>query len=880
LDEVLDTLLQQMAKLIPYDTATVMLREAGSLVRVRASYDYYNGADLDRVEGVTFDALKNSIIYGLIFEEHSILIADTDQEPSWERPSSSKTRNWFGVPLIVGSDTIGLFSAGKKTPGFFTREQVQYAESLAAQAAVAIQNAHLHQQAQQHALELEERVAQRTAELTTTLQRTQALYQVARSVTNIQNPSTLLQIVADRVAEILPANRIQIYILNISQERVLDYFAGGPGKELSEPVSFAQLWQGLTGWVIREQKPAFSPNGIVDTRESDFTWQYRQEHRVGSVMVVPLRYQDEIFGTLTALNLPEERDFTQDDVELLRAMANQVSIAIENARLFQAHRESETRLRSVISSAPIMLWALDKDGIFTFAEGSHIVAKEFSLSEFVGKSYNEIFQARPQLIADARRALAGEHFTAVIQINHIIFEIRYTPILDQDSLVIGTVGVAIDITERKQAEETLRQRTAQLEGLRQLSLELMAELDLDTLLNSIVVRAQQLLNGDSGLLYLYRPDLDMLELTICHGEVRFPPNTRLKRGEGLSGKVWQEGKAIVQKDYWRWQGRLPNIEADIYADIIAIPIQWGRNFLGVLNVAVHDPDSDFDEDVELLELFAVQTAVAIYNAQLHEQIQSHAHEMEKRVVDRTRELSALNERLQEMDTLKSKLIDDVSHELRTPVTNIGLYLDLMERGAVEKRAHYTNVLRLQKNRLATLIEGIITISRLHKVPLKFIDVDLNLIIDQLLENQQTKIQNKGLSLSFKPETALPLIKGDVQQLADVIVKILENAIHYTDTGGIEISTNSEDDHICVQITDTGMGIPTDEIPHLFDHFYRGTQVAQLNIPGIGLGLTIAQEIITFHNGTIEVQSEPGVGSTFQIRLPIAKGVPNGRADQI
>ncbi|MCB8944312.1 MAG: tetratricopeptide repeat protein [Ardenticatenaceae bacterium] len=433
---------------------------------------------------------------------------------------------------------------------------------------------------------------------------------------------------------------------------------------------------------------------------------------------------------------------------------------------------------------------------------------------------------------------------------------------------LRTVALQNEVDERRKVEEELRKRTAQLEGLRHMSLELTAELELDTLLNSIVIRARELLKGDSGLLYLYRPELGALELTIRQGKSHIPLETRLKPDEGLSGKVWQQRRAIVQTDYWQWAGRISGLDVDASTAIVAVPIEWGGEFLGVLNVAVHDRKVEFAEDVELLEMFAVQTAVAIHNAQLHEQIQSHAHEMERRVAERTRELLAANERLQEIDTLKSKLIDHVSHELRTPVTNIGLYLDLMERGSVEKRQHYTHVLHTQKNRLAALIEGIITISRLHKLPLNLTQVNINNLIEQLLEKYQDIIHNKGLSLSFMPQASLPLINGDAEQLVVVFSKILDNAVNYTDTGGIQIVTTVQDEYACVQITDTGIGIPANEIPSLFDHFYRSKQVAQLNIPGIGLGLTIAKEIITFHGGSISVKSVLGKGATFSITLPL------------
>ena len=508
------------------------------------------------------------------------------------------------------------------------------------------------------------------------------------------------------------------------------------------------------------------------------------------------------------------------------------------------------------------------------AQQSHIAAELTKTHQALAEAY--------KIMGEAEKALA--HFEQFYAFEKKIFndeterkirnlEVAYRIQQAQKEAEIyqlKTVALQSEIDERKKVEEELRLRTAQLEGLRHISLELTAKLELDALLNSIVTIARDLLGGNSGLLYLYRPELDSLELAIRRGETHIPFGTRLKRGEGLSGKVWQKGKAIVQKDYWQWPGRISDIEVGVPVAVVAVPIEWGDEFFGVLNVALHDPDSQFSVNVELLELFAVQAAVAIYNAQLHRQIQTHAYEMERRVVERTRELSAANERLQEMDMLKSQLIDSVSHELRTPVTNISLYLDLMERGSVEKRQHYTHVLRAQNDRLATLIEGIIAISRLYKTPPNFSLVNLNQVLIQLLERQQTKIKDKNLALSFTPFASLPLINGDVGQLVNALTKILDNAVKYTELGSIEIATYVQEDSVCIQISDTGIGIATDEISYLFDHFYRGKQVAQLNIPGIGLGLTMAKEIVNLHGGEIIVESVLGERTVFWVTLPLQK----------
>jgi PAS domain S-box-containing protein len=693
---------------------------------------------------------------------------------------------------------------------------------------------------------------------------------VTQALTNIQNLPELLPDVVERVAEILPANRILLYLLDIEGMRTERFVVGGRGKSLSEEITFQELEEGLTGWVLREGKPAISPKSSRDPRESEATQQRRQRQLVGSAVVVPLHYREKILGTLTALNLPNEADFTEDDVALLTAVADQLAIAAQNAALFQALRESETRLLTVMRSAPLVLWVLDENGVFTFLEGQGLELLGVRPGEVIGRSITELFADVPQIIGDSQRTLVGESFVSTVLLNERVWEIRHEPISEKWGKVTGAIEVAVDITERSKTEFALRQRTAQLETLRQIGLELTAELGLNTLLESIVVRAVQLLGGDAGSLYLYRADEGVLELAIRQGEVAIPAKQKLRRGEGLPGQVWETGRAWTMQDYGRWQERTVAVNGESYAAIVAVPIKLGGEFLGVLNVGIHKESIGFDADEELLGLFATQVAVAIHNARLHEQIQGYATQLEQRVRDRTQALVEANDRLQELDRLKSKLIDDISHELRTPVTSIGLYLDLLERGNEARRPYYIEVLHQQKERLATLIEGIIKISRLRllNTDAAFTAVNLNSVVYQLLETQTAHAQVTGLQLYFTPAANLPLVKGDTQQLGDVVTNLVANAILYSASGQIHIRTFADEGRVWLEVQDTGIGIPAHELPYIFDRFYRGDQVSQLNKPGIGLGLTIAKETILFHGGDIEVASEPGVGSTFRLWLPV------------
>jgi len=196
------------------------------------------------------------------------------------------------------------------------------------------------------------------------------------------------------------------------------------------------------------------------------------------------------------------------------------------------------------------------------------------------------------------------------------------PLEDERGKRIGWVSVVRDITERKQAEEEIRQRTAQLKALHQVSLELTTQLDLDTLLRSIVSRAIELLDASSGGLYLHRPERDVLEWAMAVGPHLAPIGTILRRGEGLSGRVWETGEPLIVDDYQHWEGRAVVYEGYPWTAIVGVPVRWGEEFLGVLNVLTDPPRTFSPSDAELLSLFAAQAAIAIQNARL---FQAEAH---------------------------------------------------------------------------------------------------------------------------------------------------------------------------------------------------------------------------------------------------------------
>ncbi len=175
--------------------------------------------------------------------------------------------------------------------------------------------------------------------------------------------------------------------------------------------------------------------------------------------------------------------------------------------------------------------------------------------------------------------------------------------------------VARAAARQRRAEESERRRSAQLSALQQLGLELSAQLDLETLLRSIVSQGIRLLGGKDGGLYLYREDQDALERVVSLGNT-IPVGSKLHRGEGLSGRVWATGRPLIVNNYQQWEGRAAVFQDEPNMAVVAAPIRWGEDFLGVLNVAADLSHPFTEEDAELLSLLAGQAAIAIRNARI------------------------------------------------------------------------------------------------------------------------------------------------------------------------------------------------------------------------------------------------------------------------
>jgi len=225
--------------------------------------------------------------------------------------------------------------------------------------------------------------------------------------------------------------------------------------------------------------------------------------------------------------------------------------------------------------------------------------------------------------------------------------------------------------------------------------------------------------------------------------------------------------------------------------------------------------------------------------------------------------------IKKIEKVKKDFVSNVSHELRTPLTSIKGYAETL-RNEVDTvpGKKYLETIERNTDRLINIVNDLLLLSNLEeKAVLELEDVDLGVFLESVIRIFDQRLKDKQLSLVIDVKENLPPIKADLFKLEQVLVNILDNAVKYTDHGEITVSLDVHDERVCIQVKDTGIGIPKDDIPRIFERFYVVDKSRSRRSGGTGLGLSIVKHIVLLHNGTINIESALGKGTSVTVTLP-------------
>ena len=226
--------------------------------------------------------------------------------------------------------------------------------------------------------------------------------------------------------------------------------------------------------------------------------------------------------------------------------------------------------------------------------------------------------------------------------------------------------------------------------------------------------------------------------------------------------------------------------------------------------------------------------------------------------------------LKRLEKIKKDFVVNVSHELRTPLTAIKGFVETIEDDIDDKNRGYLTIIRRNTDRLINIVADLLLLSELEEkgAALSLEACDLKIMLEQMRKIFEPRLKEKGLSLTIRADQALPDVMADAFKLEQVFVNLIDNAIKYTEKGGITVSLLQRNGHVLIEIQDTGIGIPREHLSRIFERFYVVDASRSKQLGGTGLGLSIVKHIILLHSGTIDVESTPGKGAKFIITLPI------------
>ena len=226
--------------------------------------------------------------------------------------------------------------------------------------------------------------------------------------------------------------------------------------------------------------------------------------------------------------------------------------------------------------------------------------------------------------------------------------------------------------------------------------------------------------------------------------------------------------------------------------------------------------------------------------------------------------------IKKLEKIKTDFVLNVSHELRTPLTSIKGFIETIEEGSLtDESKKYLEIIKRNTDRLINVVSDLLALSELEEksVSLELEAVDMSPLVERVIKIFEDKIRSKGFSIKVTAKPGLRPVRGDPFKLEQVFINLLDNAIKYTNQGGITLHMDAGLRDVVITMEDTGLGISSEHADRIFERFYVVDKSRSRRLGGTGLGLSIVKHIILLHNGKINVESTVGKGSRFIITLP-------------
>jgi signal transduction histidine kinase/CheY-like chemotaxis protein len=436
----------------------------------------------------------------------------------------------------------------------------------------------------------------------------------------------------------------------------------------------------------------------------------------------------------------------------------------------------------------------------------------------------------------------------------------------QGALALRNVALFRALESRS---EELSRKVEQLEALAEVGEAISSSLDPDEVLSTIVTHAVELSDTDGGSLMEFDEETQLFGVRTVYGTapevIEQLRHSRIHVEESFVGRTAASGVVAQIEDLDQLDELDPHLavlrEAG-WRSLVASPLMRAERIVGALVVRRKTPGGFTEETCELLSTLASQSAIALVNARLYQQLERQSAE------------------LAEASRHKSEFLASMSHELRTPLNAvIGFSEVLLERmfGELnERQADYLQDILSAGRHLLALLNDVLDLSKVEaghmELDLRSFDLSEALSYTNSLVRERATQHQIHLHLDA-PADELGLIRADELRFKQVVLNLLSNAVKFTpDDGHVTLAARRVDGDVEVTVADTGVGIAPEDQARIFDSFQQGGRTAS-SAEGTGLGLTLTRRIVELHGGTMWLESTVGVGSTFGFRIPQSALLP-------
>jgi signal transduction histidine kinase len=418
--------------------------------------------------------------------------------------------------------------------------------------------------------------------------------------------------------------------------------------------------------------------------------------------------------------------------------------------------------------------------------------------------------------------------------------------------------------EQKVADRTrdLAQSNSELKALEEIGRAVASSLDINAVLATIVTQAVKFSRADAGAIYSYDASRDVFELAEAHAldqsyldKIRA---TRITLDESALGLSAKQRAPVSIPDL----SKAPNFSLKEFVlsagfnSVLIVPLFAQDDILGAL-VLQRRATGDFPAStVDLMQTFANQSVLAMKNAQLFREVDQKG-----------RELAIASEH-------KSQFVANMSHELRTPLNAVLGYSELLADGLYgsipQKGLEVLERIQANGKHLLSLINDVLDISKIEagQLTLALDDYSVEAIVQSVVAATGSLAQAKGIEVKTSVPNDLPMGRGDERRLTQVLLNLVSNAIKFTDTGEVEVRVQAVNGEFNIMVCDTGPGIAAKDQATIFEQFQQIDNTSTRKKGGTGLGLSISRQLVGMHGGRIDLDSTLGVGSTFNIVVPV------------